>query len=188
MRSIKLIAAIILLTTFTVNAQDTPPGPKKSFGQRLVFGGIIGAQFGSVTQVNISPIIGYRVTEKLTAGIGLTYIYYKYDYVGYNNAILTEEDHVIGGSIWGEYRVLPNVFLHTEFGTLNMSVPKLNAQGYYTGETMRANINNFLVGGGYYQALGANAGMQFSLLWDLIEDQYSPYQNPIIRIGFAAGF
>lgn len=188
MRSIKLIAAIIFISVFAANAQDTPPGPKKNFGQRLVFGGGFGAQFGSVTQVNISPIIGYRVTEKLTAGIGITYIYYKYQYLGYNGAIFNEQDHIIGGSLWGEYRVIPQAFLHAEYGILNESIPKQSANGQYLGETMRYNLNSFLVGGGYYQAMGQNAGMQFSLLWDLIEDPWSPYSNPIIRIGFAAGF
>ncbi|MBK9045856.1 MAG: hypothetical protein IPL74_03855 [Bacteroidetes bacterium] len=45
-----------------------------------------------------------------------------------------------------------------------------------------------LVGGGYAQEIGANASLVLMLLWNLTEEQYSPYQNPIIRIGINAGF
>ncbi|MEO8150173.1 MAG: hypothetical protein ABI723_21240 [Bacteroidia bacterium] len=196
MRSLLLTIVIIFSISFNLVAQvppevptgDPPPAPKKSFGERLVFGGFLGAQFGTNTQVNISPIIGYRVTEKLTAGVGITYIYYKYEYYTGYNQTYTEEDHIFGSSLWGEYRVIPQAFIHVEPGLLNLSVPKLDPYGYYHGDTYRKNIYTFLVGGGYYQAIGSNAGMQFSILWDLVEDMYSPYQNPIIRIGFAAGF
>lgn len=200
MRSLLLTIGIIFCLSFNLTAQtmfNSPPvsGPddenvkNKPLGERLVFGGALGAQFGTNTQVNLSPIIGYRVTDKFTAGVGITYIYYNYKYyTGYGNATATEEDHIYGTSLWGEYRIIPQAFIHVEPGFLNLSVPEMNANGYYNGETRRDNIYNFLVGGGYYQPIGNNAGMQFSILWDLVEDMYSPYQNPIIRIGFAAGF
>ena len=187
MRSIKLIVALFLIS-IAVNAQPTP-GPGPSFKDRLVIGGSLGAQFGTNTQVNISPIIGYRVTDKLTAGIGLNYIYYKYQYfTGIGTNTITESDHIFGASLYGQYRVIPQAFIHIEPGFLNQSIPASDASGFYSGATVRYTLYTFLVGGGYYQQLGANSGMQFSLLWDLIEDQYSPYSNPIIRIGFVTGF
>lgn len=187
MRSIKLILALLIIN-IAVYAQPKP-GPQPAFKDRLVFGGSLGAQFGTNTQVNISPIIGYRITDKLTAGIGINYIYYKYKYyTGVGNNTITESDNIYGGSLWGEYRVIPQAFLHVEPGFLNQSIPTTDASGFYSGATTRYTLYTFLVGGGYYQQLGANSGMQFSILWDLIEDQYSPYSNPIIRIGFAAGF
>ncbi len=189
MKKIVLVALIIAGVFIHASAQKSGDPPvKRSLSERLVFGGSLGAQFGTNTQVNLSPIIGYRATEKLTTGIGVTYIYYKYKYYTVTNQTLTEEDNIWGGSLWAEYRVIPQAFLHVEPGFLNLSVPKLDANNYYYGETTRDNIYQFLVGGGYYQAIGNNAGMQFSILWDLVDEKYSPYENPIIRIGFAAGF
>lgn len=189
MKSIKLIIALVFIN-IVVNAQPTP-GPQPSFKDRLIFGGSLGAQFGTNTQVNLSPIIGYRVTEKFSAGIGITYIYYKYEYQYFNGigySTIQESDNIYGGSIWGEYRIIPQAFLHVEPGFLNESIPSIDASGIYSGATVRYTLYNFLVGGGYFQQLGPNSGMQFSILFDLIEDQYSPYSNPIIRIGFSAGF
>ena len=51
---------------------------KKGFDwDRIVIGGNLGAQFGNITIAEISPNIGYMVTDNLLSGIGGTYIYYK---------------------------------------------------------------------------------------------------------------
>ena len=49
-------------------------------------------------------------------------------------------------------------------------------------------FNSFLVGGGYRQQIGGNAAMNLMVLWNLNDTYDSPYTNPIIRIGFSAGF
>jgi long-subunit fatty acid transport protein len=184
-----LLILIFFFTSSIINAQQTPNALNNGFSkERFIFGGNVGAQFGSSTQVNLSPIIGYRITEKLSAGIGVNYLYYKFKYLGYNNQTFTEKNHIYGGNVWAQYLIIPQAFLHAEYGVLNIGIPKLGANGAYNGDTQRYNVNTCLVGGGYYQRISDNAGVQFSILWDLIEDQYSPYNNPIIRIGFAAGF
>ena len=43
----------------------------------IFLGGNVGATFGTVTLVNISPMIGYKFTDRTIAGISLTYQYYK---------------------------------------------------------------------------------------------------------------
>ena len=53
---------------------------------------------------------------------------------------------------------------------------------------VRDNITSLMVGGGYAQPIGSNAALTLMILWNLTEEQYSPYQNPIFRLGFAAGF
>src|SRR5215216_5004176 len=42
---------------------------------RLVFGGGLGASFGTYTAVSVSPVIGYRFTDWLAAGVGVGYQY-----------------------------------------------------------------------------------------------------------------
>jgi hypothetical protein len=206
MRSLLVTTVIIFYIVYNVTAQvplgapnelpGDPPPTKKSFGERLVFGGGLGAYFGSTTQVNIQPIIGYRITDKLTSGIGINYSFYKTLFLVDTNTILNHapsyaelafKDNQWGGSLWSEYRIIPQAFLHAEYGFLNLSYPQYN-YNERSIDGIKHTATSFLVGGGYYQAVGNNAGMQISLLWDLVGDKYSPYQNPILRIGFTAGF
>jgi hypothetical protein len=56
---------------------------------------------------------------------------------------------------------------------------------YYQG---RKTIPSLLLGAGYRMPMGDRASMSFLLLFDVIEDRYSPYINPIIEIGFGFGF
>jgi hypothetical protein len=45
-----------------------------------------------------------------------------------------------------------------------------------------------LVGGGYFQRIdGSNSGIFVMLLYNLTESLYTPYSNPIVRIGVNLG-
>jgi len=46
------------------------------FKDRLVFGGNIGANFGTRTFIEVSPVIGYRIKPKLITGIGINYNFF----------------------------------------------------------------------------------------------------------------
>jgi hypothetical protein len=43
-------------------------------------------------------------------------------------------------------------------------------------------------GGGVNQRLGMYNSVSFMVLWDVNENAFSPYSNPIFRIGFNAYF
>ncbi|HRX25123.1 MAG TPA: hypothetical protein P5512_13355, partial [Chitinophagales bacterium] len=45
---------------------------------RFVYGGFMAAGFGNYTTINLSPVVGYRVTDKFTPGIGFTWQYAQY--------------------------------------------------------------------------------------------------------------
>lgn len=155
---------------------------RPSFGQRLVFGGNFGLQFGTQTIIDISPVIGYKITEQLIGGIGIKYLYYKTEYY-INSNLYKYSTNVYGGSVFGRYYITPNLFAHSEYEVLNLEVPDDFGIGY-----MRTNITSVLVGGGYSQPLGDHASIGITLLYNLTEDAYSPYQNPILRVGFGFGF
>lgn len=184
MRIVKLTFIICLLfsgiitkaqdSTSTANTSDqSEPG----FGERIFFGGNLGLQFGTYTFVDISPLVGYKITEKFQAGLGATYIYYSVhdDYFDY-------ETNIYGGRVFSRYFLFEELFLHTELEVLNLEVPVT----YYDFE--RRNITSVFVGGGYAQEIGSNSQLVFMLLYNLNEGQYSIYQNPIIRVGFNIGF
>lgn len=168
------LLCVLTLNTLAQNQAIKPADNKpKGFQWNKVFvGGNIGAQFGSITVVNISPIIGYRITERLAAGVGATYIYYNYKAIRFSSSIY-------GGSVFGRFYLLENIFAHAEYELLNVDS--------YDFPGTRTNIENIYVGGGFRQALGGRSYMTILALWNINESKYSPYGNPIIRMGFSIG-
>ncbi len=162
-------------TSYPNSKKPTKTSP---FADRLFTGGDIGMQFGSQTFIEVAPILGYRATPELSVGISTKYIYYKVNDV-YSN--YHYETNTYGGGLFMRYNILEEVFLHGEYEGLSMEVP---LSPY---ETNRRIVSGLFLGGGYRQFIGEYSSLNIMLLFDVIEDQYSPYQNPILRIGFDFG-
>ncbi len=174
---------MLLALSFNIlKAQDEilPVKPKIPFRERIFTGGNLGLQFGSVTYVDVSPKVGYKITDRAAAGIGATYIYISDKRVkGYEY-----NTDIYGGRVFSQYQVLENVMAYSEFEVLNAEVQN----EFYPFDLSRKNISSFLVGGGYVQAIGQRSNAVILVLWNLLESRYSIYQNPVIRIGFNIGF
>lgn len=166
------VCIIFLFAEFDLYSQDAP---KKPFSERIFFGGNLGAQFGTYTVVEVSPLVGYHITDRLAAGIGATYIYLNVKDFDY-------ETNIFGGKVFTEYAIIENVVAHAEYEVLNFE-----AFDDFTDEKKRVNVGSLLVGGGYRQRLGGNSFITLMILYNLTETRYTPYENPIIRIGFAFG-
>lgn len=137
---------------------------------RLELGGHVGLQIGTVTAIDISPTVGYWMTDYLISGIGLTYLYSSDSRSNYSSDIY-------GGSLFTRIFPISEGFLQAEYQVMNV--------GYkFPGETQRDWYHGLLAGGGYLQALGGNSYLTFTILWDLIRQPGFPYDNPIIRAGF----
>jgi hypothetical protein len=81
----------------------------------------------------------------------------------------------------GRYFFTDYLFAHAEYEILN-----LEAYDFYP--TRRVNVESLLVGGGYFQRIdGSNSGIFVMLLYNLTESLYTPYSNPIVRIGVNLG-
>ena len=149
------------------------PNSKKFDWKKVFIGGSLGLQFGTVTVIHLSPLIGYRFTEKITAGIGFTYQYYRYRTYYFTTSIY-------GGRVFARYIITDNLFAHVEYEVLNIET--------YDNLENRTNVESFLAGGGYRQKIGINSYFNLLVLWDFIRHPYSPYINPIIRAGVSIGF
>jgi len=149
---------------------------------RVMFGGNFGASFSSAESiVAVSPSIGYRVTERLTVGTGIIYQYNRiklapYDFK-FNN---------YGARFFGTYQLTPFLIAHTEYESLNLEYVSVNNLGIPDG-TFRRTIGSMFVGGGYRQSMGGRSVVDIMLLYNLTETPYTPYTNPILRIGFGIG-
>jgi hypothetical protein len=167
-------------------AQDSPQGQKIRFTDRLFFGGGLGLQFGTVTLIDISPVIGYRVTEKLETGIGLTYKYYKFNDYYYLGGDL--KSNIIGGSIFARYHILENLFAHIEYESLRYRYDEYYGSGSSITYSQRTAVyNSIFVGGGYRQRISSGSYFFIMALWNLNDGAYSPYSNPVLRMGVMIG-
>ncbi|MDD5508111.1 MAG: hypothetical protein PHD25_07240 [Bacteroidales bacterium] len=154
---------------------DSIPRSRPGFVDRLFVGGTFGVQFGTVTLVDVSPLVGYQISQRLSAAIGIIYQYYDDNYYHYST-------HIFGGRTWARCYVLKNaLFAHAEYELVNYQ-----PYSYFGDE--RVNVGSFLLGGGYTQWIGSRAFMSLTVLWNFTESPYSLYDNPIIQIGFGTGF
>jgi hypothetical protein len=163
------------------------PKEKLPFSQRLVFGGEIGLSFGTITYIKLDPMVGYRVTDRLVMGLGPIYIYENYKnynletstYGGKALASFTVFKGSQGGGVLG----FGDIMLHVENEVINVEPLYYNQYVSYFGD--RVWIDNLLVGGGLGQSLGGRFMISIYILWDVTQNQYSPYSNPILKFGFS---
>jgi hypothetical protein len=205
-----LLIMLVIISLNTIAQDDDFYGPpekesqatKKELRQKKLekwsFGGNFWASFGSSAYVELSPIVLYRATPRLNVGVGFTYIYtrsdnYYYDTNGVNRQ--TIESNTYGPRAVAEFTVLSdlsdkininigNIVLYTEYSLLETDRLLINPYSYEIFNDGRDWINVLLVGGGIYQPLGARGGVSLMLLFNVIESDYNPYENPIFRIGF----
>lgn len=167
----------------------------KSFRDNLFFGGYLWAQFGTITQVEVAPQVGYHLSERFDVGIGLKYMYY--NSTSYLSETFTSNErissHIFGGNIFTDYKVIRDLnkvlpftmhgqlVSHLEYESLNMP----NRRNPFTENSAgRFWAHSYFVGGGLRQQIGKRGFISFLLLYNLNHKEYLPYENPIFRIGF----
>jgi hypothetical protein len=152
----------------TIN--DKKDNTSDNIWDNFVFGGGLGLQVGSQTYIELSPKLGYRLSEKALIGGGINYIYYS-DYI--------EKQSIYGGSLFGSYEPIENIFGWAEYELLNF--------GYYNvnNDFNRKWVNSPFIGIGYRQPMGERGFIQLIFLYNLNYSSDSPYTSPWVpRISF----
>ncbi|EAZ81246.1 hypothetical protein [Algoriphagus machipongonensis] len=172
---ILLVFLLVFSMHFAANAQREIYSDSIPFKDRLYFGGNFGMQFGTVTLLDISPLVGVMITPKLSSGLGITYQYFN------DKRYYGGESSSYGGRIFTRYNVLPNIFVHGEYERLNFDNYNL-----LTDEFERIWANSLFLGGGYFAPFGPRGGANFTFLYNVLHDNLrSPYAEPyVIRVGF----
>lgn len=149
------------------------------------FGGNMGVNFwNNYFLISAEPMAGYHISSKFSLGIKLHYSYIRQDNdiedLTYNN---------FGGSIFARYSPVPLGYLHSEFTYANYERYTFNSTTQ-TYSSDRVWVPFLLVGGGYRQPIGPNASLYGEVLFDLIQDENSPFEKwePIVHVGAAVGF
>lgn len=152
---------------------------KKSGLDKWYFGGNFTFTFGTYTSVGIWPLAAYKIIPKLSIGIQPGYEYLKYDdaYGGY-------ETSNYGIRIFSRYRIIPQLYAHVEYASINY--------GYQVSATEEERhwVPFLFLGAGFSQNVGGRTSIYAQILFDVINDENSPYRSgePFWTIGVAAGF
>ncbi len=153
--------------------QDNPDKP--SLWEKIYIGGNFGLQLGTYTYIDISPLVGYRFTNRFSAGPGIAYRYLSIRNVGSNS--------IYGAKVFARYIVGKQFFIHTEYESLNTQLYERFAG---RDRIVREWIPGFFVGGGISQPVGNRAAFMIYGLYNLLYDNVrSPYPSPwILSVGF----
>lgn len=175
---------LLVLTALSFNSTEAYSQEKekpKVEGNRWVFGGNISAQFGNTTFVGANPTVGYRLTNKLTAGAGGMYYYWKpgafegtsiygptlYSRLMIANDLLSEGDRL---------------FAQTDFYYLNT-----RSFNPFADQFERTWVPQWFVGGGYYLQVGNNVFIGATVQYDLIQDPNAFFNPLFIGGGISVG-
>ena len=178
------VLILCVVFAFQVSAQKN-----YTFCDRLFYGGSLGLMVGTYTDIEVSPLVGYYITPRWAAGIGLTYEYYN---IKYTNPNVRFETHIWGGRLFTNYVIVNDVsdwiplgikfriFAHVEYEALSYEKRFFNDNA--TGRELQS---NFLVGGGFRFPMGKRSSMNLTILWNMnstLNDIYG--HGPVIRIGY----
>jgi hypothetical protein len=159
--------------------QEVPP-----LKERLFYGGNVNLQFGTYTDIQVSPVIGIWVLPRIGIAVGPDFQYYK---------LFSSSTFIYGGKAYIEYLFLQNLnnviplglnlglFMHAEYEVLSLESAFFKNPPY---ESDRFLAGTALAGGGIRQQLGERSSLNVSFLWTLNSDAWGIYGNPEIRVSF----
>ncbi len=159
---------------FSAKAQDF-----NTFTDKLYWGGNFGISFGTYTYIQVAPVVSYAVTDKFIVGLGLDYTYFKDN----RNPLYSYEGSTWSPRLFARYFVLDDLFLHGEY----LQVFYKDVYNTFNPD-MWATYRLIYAGGGYRSWIGPNSYTFIMLLFNVESSDFDFGINPLIQIGFAAGF
>jgi len=178
------IIIMIFLLFFSNSSMGLAQEPREKappLRERFFFGGSFGLQFGTITNIQVAPVVGLWLLPRVAVAAGPEYQYYKEPYY---------KTDIYGGKAYLQYVVIKNlnsflpmgtntgIFLHLEDEILNLETRVANSYD-------RVNVNTLLGGVGISQEIGRRSAVNLMFLWVLDDSGYDLYSNPEIRISFS---
>lgn len=161
------------VTTLATAQKDVDFDDNPSFKDRIFFGGGLGFS-GSSQQTNItlSPIVGYMITQQWSAGVGVTYQYIKLKHYDIS-------DNLWGGNVFTRYSI-SQFFAQAEYDYINFDSNLLDDLDN------RDSATRLLLGGGISQPLGNRGAVNLLAMYDLTYNNDGPYDSPwVFRVYFS---
>ncbi len=172
---------LMMIAPSRLSAQNEPYDQSLKgvpFKDRIYLTGGLGGAFSQdYVYIDVSPLLGYRITQRFSAGAGFTYQYINYKFWNYTS-------NIVGPRAFARYQLLNFLFAHAEYEHLFLKYRQVDNLGNVT--FVNKNVPGLLLGGGITPSIG---GSRFYLmvLYNVLEGPYTPYSNPVIRVGFDLG-
>jgi hypothetical protein len=179
-----LIFLTVLFSFSVISAQD-----RQELKGQYFLGPDIGLMFGTVNRIEVAPVLGYYLSNRLSVAAGFKYEFYseKNLYTTYGSV----KTHIYGPRAFMRFAVFNNIgdylpvgmnssiFMHAEFESNNLS------SNYFYNPAVSDNSrfwhSTILLGGGFSQTASERIQINILFLWDTYTGSISLYNNPIIR-------
>lgn len=141
------------------------PDNNTRWQDRVYFGGGFGLGGGNWGgSIRLSPLVGYMLTNRISAGVGINYEYY------WNNSFVPKlEDHRYGGLVFTRVNLIRQFFAYADYQFINL-------QYNFVSEERRT-IDRLPVGLGISQPLGPRSSLNLIAAYDLLWDE-TAYASP----------
>jgi hypothetical protein len=188
-----LLVLLFASLTFSMLAQEEETSGRKG---KFFLVPELWLSFGSRTYIDIAPMLGYHILDRLSVGLGPHYIYQSqkanpnypsssYQTHSYGLKGFTRFALITNAEEWLPINLFSELFVHGEYEWLSLEeayyLPPYTGEGSY-------NYHGILLGGGFSQRMGRYNTVSFTILWDINSTTISPYSNPVFRIGFNTYF
>ncbi len=181
------ILIIPIFLVLSLNAQE-----EESLKGDFYLAPDFGLLLGTINQIEVSPALGYHLTDRFSAAIGFKYEFYSETRVYANQQVI--KTHIYGPRTFLRYSVFKNLgtflpigmnttlFTHAEFESSSLELKYFGYPNY--PENGRFWYNAFLIGGGFSQKASERVSINVLVLWNTDSGYISLYNSPIIRFGF----
>lgn len=186
-----LIIISLIICTLSSFAQEEMPSRKG----KIFLIPEIWLSFGSRTYIELGPLVGYHVNDRWVVGLGPHYIYqnqqaspaYPYSFESHAFGLkgFTRFSLITNAQEFLPIKLFNDLFVHAEYEGMSLQ-NAYRAPG--SPDSDRYMYNAVLLGGGFNQRVGMYNSVSVTILWDINGTSYSPYSNPIFRVGFNAFF
>ncbi len=147
---------------------------------RIYYGGYVTLNFSkNYSVLGAQPMVAYKLTPKLSVGAQ-----FSYEYISDKRYSFEQNGSNYGFSIFNRIRVTPRLYSHVEFSMMSYK------WFYSDGSEERKWAPIFYVGGGYSQPISKNVWLNAQVLFDVLNNENSPYKDwqPYFSMGIGVGF
>ncbi len=157
---------------------------------KMVFGGDLSLSFGSYTAVYVAPTVGYRFSDKLVAGPGFIYQYFRWNqvYDPFTNSLRNVDDYgneIYGPKLFVNYALAESIYLGSQFEYLNHDYYTYQGGAPPNKENRWTSV--LFLEAGLRSSIGQKGFAVVGLRYNLLHDFTSPYSSawfPVIGFFF----
>lgn len=198
-----LFAGCCLIAALGAGAQERMPQRVYTYSdtanggglqkENLFLGGSLALGLGSYQfNVGVSPEMGYSLNNWLDAGVVVNFNYNSVRADPYYDNNIRYRTFNYGGGVFGRAYPLPFLFFaaQPEYNWISQNQKDMNPGSGGASYTFNTSAASLLLGVGYGQRVIGEGGFYISLMFDVLGDKNSPYNDfnghplPVIKAGF----